>query len=102
MERERFDDVSYHFVEEPEPPRPRLSRRARRWAVGGVAAVVVAGGLAAGASALTSAPAKAPAKSGAAGAQERSLPTDPNGFLRSGGRGCHHHWHSYAPLRPTE
>lgn len=100
MDRERFDDVSYHFVEEPEPPRPPRSRRVRRWVVGGVSAAVVAGCLAAGASALTSA--KAPAKSGAAGAQERSLPTDPNGFLRSGGRGCHHHWHSYAPLRPTE
>jgi hypothetical protein len=100
MERERFDDVSYHFVEEPEPPRP--PRRVRRWALGGVAAIVVAGGLAAGASALTSSPGKAPAKSGAAAAQERSLPSDPNGFLRSGGHGCHHHGHATVSLRATE
>ena len=105
MDREPFDDVTSHVVEEPEPPRPRRPRRMRRWAVGGVAAVVVAGGLAAGASALTSSPGRPPAKPGAAAARERALPGDPSGSLSSGRVGCHHRFHggpSTATLRPTE
>jgi hypothetical protein len=54
MARERFDDVEYRIVEQPEPPRPRRPRRGRRWVLGGAVALIVAGGLAAGAPALTS------------------------------------------------
>jgi hypothetical protein len=57
---DRFDDVEYTMLEQPEPPRrPRL----RRWMLAPLVAVLAAGGLAAGASALTSedaAPAPAP------------------------------------------
>jgi hypothetical protein len=57
---DRFDDVEYTMLEQPQPPRrPRL----RRWMLAPLAAVLAAGALAAGASALTgddSAPAPAP------------------------------------------
>ncbi|HEY7076125.1 MAG TPA: hypothetical protein VH418_12170 [Solirubrobacteraceae bacterium] len=59
MDRERFDDVAYSIVEEPEPPKRRRPRHVRRWAVGAGAALIVAGGLAAGASALTDSGGKA-------------------------------------------
>ena len=52
MEPDRFDDVEYHVLEEPEPPR-REPRRRRRLAVVAATALFAAGGLAAGASALT-------------------------------------------------
>jgi hypothetical protein len=62
---DRFDDVDFRMLEQPEPPRrPRL----RRWMLAPLGAILVAGALAAGASALTgedSAPA-APAKGDAA------------------------------------
>jgi hypothetical protein len=79
MDRERFDDVAYSIIEEPEPPKgPRRPRHVRRWALGAGAALIVAGGLAAGASALTDSGTKAKPPSAAT---ERS----------SGG------WTSYAP-----
>lgn len=63
MESDRFDDVDFRMIEEPEPARP--PRRRRRRGLVAVAAIAVAGGLAAGASALASpdepaAPAAAP------------------------------------------
>ena len=59
---DRFDDVEYTMLEQPEPPRrPRL----RRWMLVPLAAVLAAGALAAGASALTGEdPAPAPAPKG--------------------------------------
>ena len=61
VEHDRFDDVEFTFVEEPEPAPPR---RRRRGLV--AAAVIVAGGLAVGATAIASQDeppaAKAPAK----------------------------------------
>jgi hypothetical protein len=62
MEPDRFDDVELHMIEEPEDPRG--PRRATRWAIGAVAAVLTAGAMAAGAWALTGSdePAPAPAK----------------------------------------
>jgi hypothetical protein len=48
---DRFDDVEYTVLEQPEPPRrPRL----RRWMLAPLVAVLAGGALAAGASALTS------------------------------------------------
>jgi uncharacterized membrane protein len=62
VDHDRFDDVEFTFVEEPEPAPP--PRRRRRGLV--AAAVIVAGGLAAGATAIASQDeppaAKAPAK----------------------------------------
>jgi heme A synthase len=52
MEPDRFDDVELQMIEEPEEPRG--PRRATRWALGVVAAVLTAGAMAAGAWALTS------------------------------------------------
>jgi heme A synthase len=52
MEPDRFDDVELQVIEEPEYPRG--PRRATRWALGAVAAVLTAGAMAAGAWALTS------------------------------------------------
>jgi hypothetical protein len=49
VEHDRFDDVEFTFVGEPEPPPPR---RRRRGLV--AAAVIVAGGLAVGATAIAS------------------------------------------------
>jgi hypothetical protein len=62
MEPDRFDDVELHVYEEPEDPRG--PRRATRWVIGAVAAVLTAGAMAAGAWALTGsdAPAPPPAK----------------------------------------
>ena len=51
MESDRFDDVDFRMIEEPEPARPP---RRRRRGLAAVAAIVVAGGLAAGASAIAS------------------------------------------------
>jgi hypothetical protein len=63
VEHDRFDDVEFTFVEEPEPAPPRRRRRG----LVAAAAVIVAGGLAAGATAIASQDeppaAKAPAKS---------------------------------------
>jgi hypothetical protein len=64
MEPDRFDDVAFRMIEEPEPP-ARPPRRRRRWVLASVATVVAAGALAAGASALAGSgdePARAPAK----------------------------------------
>jgi hypothetical protein len=48
--RDRFDDVEYRVLEEPEPPRrPRL----RRWTLTALSAVLAAGAFASGASALS-------------------------------------------------
>lgn len=62
MEPDRFDDVELHVFEEPEDPRG--PRRATRWAIGAVAAMLSAGAMAAGAWALTGSddPAPPPAK----------------------------------------
>ena len=62
MGPDRFDDVEFTMLEQPEPPpRPRL----RRWMLAPVAAVLAAGALAAGASALTGEEApRAPAPKG--------------------------------------
>ena len=49
MESDRFDDVDFRMIEEPERP-PRRRRRG----LAAVAAIAVAAGLAAGASALAS------------------------------------------------
>jgi hypothetical protein len=57
---DRFDDVEYTMLEQPEPPR---RPRRRRWMLAPLATVLAAGVLAAGASALTGgdrAPAPAP------------------------------------------
>ena len=51
MEPDRFDDVELQMLEEPEDPRG--PRRATRWAIGTVAALLTAGAMAAGAWALT-------------------------------------------------
>jgi hypothetical protein len=83
MDRERFDDVAYSIIEEPEPPKgPRRPRHVRRWAVGAGAALIVAGGLTAGASALTDSGGKAKAPSAV---NERAIPA-------SG-------WTAYSPTR---
>jgi hypothetical protein len=92
MDRDRFDDVSYHFVPEPDPPRPRRPRRVRRWALAACASVVVAGGLAAGASALTGSGGQAKAPSTAA--RERALGA-PAAAASSGVYPCHHHRFHY-------
>lgn len=48
---DRFDDVDYTVLEQPDPPRrPRL----QRWMLAPVASLVIIGSLAAGASAVTS------------------------------------------------
>jgi hypothetical protein len=52
MEHDRFDDVAFRMIEEPEPPRRKPPRR-RRLVLAGMAAVLAAGALAAGASALS-------------------------------------------------
>jgi hypothetical protein len=49
MPPDRFDDVEFRILEQPEP-RPR---HRRRWVAAAAAGIVAAGGLAAGASALT-------------------------------------------------
>jgi hypothetical protein len=95
MDRERFDDVAYSIIEEPEPPRePRRPRHLRRWALGAGAALIVAGGLAAGASALTDSGGKAKTPSAA---NERSF----QGWTSYGPAGhhnCHRHrLHQAAP-----
>ena len=47
---DRFDDVEFRMLEEPEPPgRPRL----RRWTLTALSAVLATGAFAGGASALT-------------------------------------------------
>jgi hypothetical protein len=50
VEPDRFDDVAFRMLEEPEPPRrPRL----RRWTLTALSAVLAAGSFATGASALS-------------------------------------------------
>jgi hypothetical protein len=67
---DRFDDVEFRMLEQPEPPgRPRL----RRWTLTALSAVLATGMFAAGASALTSED-RAPAPNKAEG------------------------WHSYGPM----
>ena len=50
MGPDRFDDVAFRMLEEPEPPR-RL--RLRRWTLTALSAVLATGAFAGGASALT-------------------------------------------------
>jgi len=95
MDRERFDDVAYSIVEEPEPPKRRRPRHVRRWAVGAGAALIVAGGLAAGASALTDSGGKAKAPSAA---NERAIPA--NGWTAYSPTG-HHNCHRHRLLQTT-
>jgi hypothetical protein len=72
VEPDRFEDVAFRMLEQPEPPRRRP--RLRRWMLGGVAAAMAAGALAAGASALTSGdPAPTPAPKG-----DGSVPQSPD------------------------
>ena len=47
---DRFDDVEYRVLEEPEPPRPP---RLRRWTLTALSAVLATGVFAGGASALS-------------------------------------------------
>lgn len=60
MEPDRFDDVAFRMLEQPEPPRRRP--RVRRWTLGALSVVTATGALAAGASALTGDDAAPPAK----------------------------------------
>jgi hypothetical protein len=55
MEPDRFGDVSFRILDDPEPPPERGARRwrRRRWTIAVPAALLAAGSLAAGASALT-------------------------------------------------
>jgi hypothetical protein len=48
---DRFDDVEYTVIEQPEPPR---RPRPQRWLLAPLASVLIIGSLAAGASAVTS------------------------------------------------
>jgi hypothetical protein len=90
MAWQRFGDVEYRVVEELEPPRPRRLLRARCWALGGAATLIVAGGLAAGASELTnSSSSKAQA---ASAARERARSRHPTGGLRSWHNAPHMHY----------
>ena len=58
MGPDRFDDVEYRVLEEPEPPRrPRL----RRWTLTALSAVLATGAFAGGASAIGGDEAAAPA-----------------------------------------
>jgi hypothetical protein len=77
VEPDRFDDVAFRVLEEPEPPRrpPRL----RRWTLGALSAVLATGAFAAGASALSGGEGTTPAPKGDAAAPE----PDYRGF-----RGC--------------
>jgi hypothetical protein len=88
MDGERFDDVAYRFIDEPEPPRPRRPRRVRRWVAAAGVTAVVAGGLAAGASALTDNGGKAKAPSAA---NERAMPDAGWAAYAPLGHHCHHH-----------
>jgi hypothetical protein len=104
MDRDRFDDVEFHIVEEPEPPRPRRPRRLRRWALAAGGSVLVAGALAAGASALTGSNGQAKAPS-AAGERALGAPAASSRPLR--GHPCHHGqsdagWTAYSPLPSRE
>jgi hypothetical protein len=74
-----FDDVSFHIVEEPEPP--RRPRRTRRLVLAAAATALGVGAIATGASALTSS--SEPAKAPAAAKQERH-------FVRFHHSGRHH------------
>jgi hypothetical protein len=73
VEPDRFDDVELRMIEEPEYPRG--PRRATRWALGGVAALLTAGAMAAGAWALTGSD-EAPAVPAAKPAVHRVHSTD--------------------------
>ena len=73
MGPDRFDDVEYRVLEEPEPPRrPRL----RQWTLGALSVVVAAGVLASGASAITSEDAAPSAKSSQRGSDSTFYPHD--------------------------
>jgi hypothetical protein len=71
---DRFDDVEYRVLEEPEPPRrPRL----RRWTLTALSAVLATGAFAAGASAITGSQEAAPAaKASQKGDADRFYPRD--------------------------
>jgi hypothetical protein len=58
MESDRFDDVSYEILEEPEPPRPARSRGRRTAAVTGLALSLAA--LAAAAALAVTGPSSTP------------------------------------------
>jgi hypothetical protein len=90
VDRERFDDVAYSIIEEPEPPKePRRPRQVRRWVLGAGAALIVAGGLAAGASALTDSGGKAKAPPPA---NERAIPANGwTAYSPTGHHNCHRH-----------
>ena len=98
MPPDRFDDVEFRIIDEPEPARP--GRRPGRWVAAATATVLAVGALAAGASALTGGEDAPPAAAPPA-AKDTQLH---HGFGHDG-RGCHRHdggsstggWHSYAP-----
>ena len=72
MGPDRFDDVEYRVLEEPEPPRrPRL----RRWTLTALSAVLATGVFAAGASALSGDDA-APAREGSKSSGATFYPRD--------------------------
>ena len=95
MDRERFDDVQYHFVEEADSPPPDRAFRARRWALGGAAALVLACGVTGGASALSATP-----SASSKAAQERALPHNLK-LLTHGWHNCHHMHYGAAGVPPT-
>jgi hypothetical protein len=70
---DRFDDVEYRVLEEPEPPRrPRL----RQWTFAALSVVVATGVLAGGASAITGEDAAPSAKTSQKGGADSSSPRD--------------------------
>jgi hypothetical protein len=80
MPPDRFDDVEFRILDDPEPRPPR---RRRRWLVAGGGAVLAAGALAAGASALTDS-GNDPAPAAKPPAREAGS------HHRFGHDGCHH------------
>jgi hypothetical protein len=90
VEHERFDDVAFRIVEEPEPP--RRSPRRRRWLLTLTACALTTGVLAAGASALVGGGEEPRVKSGET-STKGWWKTDADGWTRyaplsKDGRGC--------------
>jgi Spy/CpxP family protein refolding chaperone len=80
---ERFDDVGYRIIEEPEPPRPPRRRGRSRAAV---SAVLLAGAIATSAAALATADDASPPPAKATPSYDAG-----SQFRHDGGRhGCHH------------
>ena len=86
MPPDRFDDVNFRFLEQPEPPSPpRRPRRRGRRAVVALTGMLAVGALAAGASVGAADPARSPA----ADKGELKVVRGSDGVpVRRGGRGC--------------